>query len=224
MSPFVMHLVAPVASGIVVESVATSADPASTDPITPSLPSGITSGDLLVLAIRLATSGRAATTPTGWTLITSGFADNGLFAVFARDADGLEGSTVSVNLDGTAQYAANAYRISGAHGVASGVEGSTVYTDLAAPNPPSLTPSWGSAENLWLVFATSRRTDNAFTLPVNYTDLVDAETAPADTSTGDARLSSGRRLLTATSEDPAAFGETGTMNRSGAATVAIRPA
>ncbi len=84
-----------------------------------------------------------------WTLKTYGRQGSsvGSWWVFCREADGTEGSTVTVNLATSGRCTYRCWRLSGADGDVGGIafSGST-----ATPDPPELTPSWGAAENLSL--------------------------------------------------------------------------
>lgn len=85
------------------------------------LPSGITSGDLLLLWFTMdGVAGNTVATPSGWTLvvdsITATNSDKG--CLFSKVASGSEGSTVTVTSTGTAQSSACvALRITGASSV-----------------------------------------------------------------------------------------------------------
>jgi len=207
----------------------TSASVDNTGSVVASLPTGIVSGEVLLAAFRLV-GDRTVTTPTGWALVTEPDATmktNGALFIFARDADGAEGATVTFTLSAGATWVAHAFRFEGAFGVTGGVEATLAYDDTAEPNPPSITPAWGSAEDIVLAFGSTRRTDHDFTAPTSYADLLNVvANADASASTGDTRLVSARRTLTMATEDPGNFAKTGagTINRAQAATVAIRPA
>ena len=101
----------------VVEATATTSEGAAGTSHTVNLPSGITAGNLLVLAISgVQTS--PVTTPSGWTLHSDanlydpGF--HNLARIYWRIADGNEGSTLSMTSSADAAFGAVCYRISGA--------------------------------------------------------------------------------------------------------------
>lgn len=203
------------------------------------MPATVASGNLLVIFwTHRANGGATVATPTGWTALYANIgpassAGNG--SCFIRVADGTEGGT-NVNLVTSLLRTAVAqvYRIGSWFGSLAGVEAAaTAFTaSTNAPNPPSLSPSWGSAKTLW--FAHAAAADDDATLdagaanggfPVSYTNgtwtisgALAARGANLSCETGTAR-----RELEAASDDPGAFTlseQEGAM----AQTVAIRPA
>jgi hypothetical protein len=89
-------------------------------------PSGVTSGDLLVLCIGNSTTTRTITTPTGWTQIANvqdGFGSQ-RGAMYRRIADGSSDDTPTVSFGGTCDSAAFILRITGQH--------ATTYLDTSA--------------------------------------------------------------------------------------------
>lgn len=101
------------------------------------------------------------------------------------------------------------------------IQGGSASGDSSAANPPSLSPSWGSDDNLWIALAGhAASSDNAFSAaPTNYTGFVNTGTSSGGSA---ASIGSGTRNLTASSEDPGTFSVNN--NRWWAATtVAIRP-
>jgi hypothetical protein len=178
---------------------------------TVSLPASISSGDLLIVffsAYNGVPTSITATYPAGWTKLyenTSQPSDlhPSNFSAAYKTADGTEGSSISVTTGGVnAETAHISYRITGwdsnvppeAPAAASG--GSTT------PNPPSLTPSWGAADTLWLATAVSGfTTATVSSIPTNYTNNININSSPGSTL----RLASARRELNASSEDPGTF-------------------
>ena len=194
-------------------------------PIT--LPSGIQSGDLLLMFLGVDSSTDRLTN-TGWTRLATSFDNSEYKYLLGRIADGTEGSTVSFTLSGAEPAGANTYRITGARNglttseiaIAGPVE---VTTNTASADPPSLTPSWGAAENLW--FAICIINDSAIgavtAYPTNY-DLGQYSNINGSGG-GLGAVLSAARLLNAATEDPSAF--TWTTGRRGTAyTLAVRPA
>lgn len=184
------------------------------------LPSGIQSGDLLLIILAFQHNGGGDwNLPTGWTALYT--QDNGAGigqqVCYYREADGSEGATqtVTTNVVGRAGY--NSYRISGYQGAP---EAATTPDSGAStsPNPPSLTPSWGAAKTLWIATTSQDHNNQPSAIPTNYGDTINGT---GTTSVG-ATMSSCRRELEATNDNPGAF--TITSNRWVAATIAIRPA
>lgn len=202
---------------------------AQEDPALVAMPSGIVAGELLLFGIRIV-GDRVVTPPAGWTLIETPDATmqtNGALWLYAREATGSEGATISVDLSSSARWVANAYRIEGAHGVSGGIEAELAYEGVTLPDSPAITPSWGSAENLVIVFGSVRRTTMQHAAPSPYANQLDALGGlDASDSTSYTRLHSARRKATFTTETPGSwvYSGTGDPNRGQSATVAIRPA
>lgn len=182
------------------------------------LPSG--SGGLLVVIARIAGAvDQGWNTPAGWTKLLNSTDGTGGLAVFYRTADGTEPGTLTFTVTGGGGGALIAYRVIGT----AGIEGAV--TGINAGDPPALSPSWGSAECLWIAIDSTRRTDNTFSsLPTNYSNQVTAKSPTTSSSTNYAHVSAGTRLLTASSENPGAFGRSGTFNGTYAATLALKAA
>lgn len=119
------------------------------------MPASVSVGDLLVAVLSITTS-TAITTPSGWTSI---YSDTAAFATSAyyKVADGSEGGTTvnfvsaisSVISGQTHRVQASTY--SGVPEASARATGSNVN-----PDPPTMTPSWGALNTLWMaVFAMS---------------------------------------------------------------------
>lgn len=165
------------------------------------MPATVNSGDVLVCLF--GNDGTATvSTPGGW---SAGFSQDGggllRGSLFFKVADGSEGgTTVDFVTSASERAAALVYRVSGASGlVENGTAVSTGTT--ASPDPPSLAPSWGAKDTLWLVFLTMN-SGFTLTLPTNYTNsqTVDSGLGPAG-----CQITSGERELNTASEDPGAF-------------------
>jgi hypothetical protein len=184
---------------------------------TVNLPASIAAGDLLIVFFGYYTG--TVSTPGGWE--TMGTENNGTSvyqAIFYKTASGSEGSTLTVTTGSSTKSSHVSYRISGWTGTPE--KGSVATGTDSAPNPPSLTPSWGSAETLWIVNETNR--NNSFsTYPTNYSSN---QVRGGNTSTTSAtETSAATREVTASSENPGAYGLS-TSRYWLAQTVAIQPA
>jgi hypothetical protein len=169
------------------------------------LPSSIVSGDLLLIFFRFNTACNA--TITGWTRFSS-VANTVQWAAFSRLADGSEGATVTVATDVGVSIRANAYRVNKQG--SNTPEVATATGTSAAPDAPSLSPSWGAGNTLWIAGMASNSTWT--TDPANYTN---------GQSTASPLCRTCERDLIATSENPAAFA-TSASAAWVAATVAIK--
>ena len=187
------------------------------------LPATVPAGSRIVIEISVSSGGtNTMTAPSGFSVI-SGAAQasatcNG--SAFYKDADGSEGGTsVTVTLaSATTSHVAIAYCVTG-HDAATPPEAASTTGTSTTPNPPSLTPSWGSAENLWFAAYGSRINTTAVSgYPTNYT---------VSQASGVANIVSNAmaaRLLTASSEDPATFAVGGVSVNWYAVTIAVKPA
>lgn len=189
-----------------------STDTASFKAVT--LPSGIQSGDLLIMIFRPGND-ITSSPPSGWDEVASR-SDNGSTYIFKRIANGSEGSFVTVNLSSGARTPFITYRISG---WTEGVEASFVGSNTN--NPPSITASWGSKLNLFISVLTNRRTDSSVTAqPSGYDGFLTAAQA-SSALTSRARVSTAHLFAESASEDPAAFTTSGTIDNPHSATIVI---
>jgi len=129
------------------------------NPVPVSLPPGIVAGNMLLLHLNVTGSTNPTiTTPAGWTLLQSAAVGSGTRnAIFWKIASGSEGASVSITMNIPATWACGAMRITG-HDPATAPQMATVGEGAAGgaskkPNPPALTPSWGSKSTLWLASA-----------------------------------------------------------------------
>ena len=181
----------------------------------------LNSGDLAVL-LWMSHDGGAPTTPTGWTQIhTFAVGSVSHSRVYTRKADGGEGATVDVVTGTNAFAAAQVYRVTGWSGTLTDVEMSENDGASENPNSPSLTPTFGAADHVWLTVSHSIDDDETVTAyPTNYTDGVNTLSG-GGTNSGPA-VGSARRELNATSENPGTFTISGGETWA-AITIAIPP-
>lgn len=208
----------------------TKAATASSTSHTVTLPASIAAGELLMVffTARFASTPKTSgyTWPAGWTEIedeafdTSG--NSAKMGVAYRIADGSEGGTnITVTTAAASEGAYIAFRINNWHGTTPPEKGTAVTSSGGAtPDPPNLAPSWGAADNLWIVFA-ARNIAGGSTLvayPANYTSNQNDQ-ASATLVRGNVAT----RALNAASENPGAFsfssGQFEVVN-----TFAVRPA
>lgn len=196
---------------------------------TVTLPATIAAGDLLIVlfAFKPGTANEA-TFPAGWTQFfdVESVSGSAVKMVGAwRDADGAEGASITVTTSESTRMAFASYRISGADDPATNPpEAATaILNNTINPDPPSLTPTGGSKEYLWLAAFTSSQGRITSTLPTNYTDNVgDGSDTGTSAHMG---IGSGRRELHAASDDPGTFTTTGVgTEETVSAAIAIYPA
>lgn len=204
-------------------ATATSVSSSTTPSI--SLPSGIVAGNIILIFASIDTSSSTITTPSGFTQIATNTTPDKMY-IWAKVATGSEGTSISTTASIARDQGYVSYRISNAYGTidSTGIAVSTVVVASSGTtvNPASLTPSWGSANNLWIATCNMDGGDRDVTAyPTNYTlGQVTSGNTAGPTSTDVAACA---RILTASTEDPGAF----TFVRNGAFaayTLAVRPA
>ena len=176
-------------------------DTSSTSEHVYTLPGGISSGDLL-LVVTTTRNTRAFTYPDGWTqLFQTAYGSNMRMGAAYRVADGTEGSTITVTTnDGYSAYHAYVvYRITDYTGIPEVSEMETF--NNSSPDPPSLAPSWGTANTLWLALAGADYGTTVSSYPTDYTD----GDYWRGNSTSCATIMEAYREYSASSEDPDNF-------------------
>lgn len=161
------------------------------------LPTGITVGDRLIVGICGGSTLTSWTFPTGW----SEFLDSNGYGAAYRDADGTEGTTISVTPNGVATSTSWSARIQG-HDPATPPDAATptVSATTGTPNPPSLTPTYGAADTLWLAIVRWASSSTALSAsPTNYTTEIN------NTVSTSIRSAVASRALNAATEDPGTF-------------------
>lgn len=183
------------------------------------LPPGIEAGELLVVVATVrAGSARTISTPTGWTRLygVTGGGNLRQQAAFYRIANGSEGSVLALAASGSSRWATASFRI-GKH--SGQIEANTATGSSSNADPPSLSPSWGSAPTLWLAIVSDIANNSdppgwplGWSLPLRALNIYLGDVG--------VRHTSAVRRETASSVDPGAF----TLPTSGqwiAATIAI---
>ena len=202
----------------VVESTAvytSSGTAVTTAPIT--MPSNIITGNLLIMVVKLGAT-NTATTPTGWTLLSSR-SSTGSTYIYYKVSTGSEGSYVNLTPSASSHVSAITYRISNYEGTPEALFAGTNVND-----PPSLSTSWSSTKNLFIAACTTRQSNNAFTTaPTGYSNLVTIGD-PSSATTTHVRLATATKQVNAQTDDPAAFTTTGTLDNPQSATIAIKGA
>lgn len=183
--------------------------------LTASMPATVTAGQRLMMGVRFSSSG-AITMPAGWTLVASSTAAAPACAVFEKkSAAGTEGgTTVNVTGPSSSNFASFAVTVDGSD-TAAAAEGSGVAGGVSTtPDPPSVTPSWGAADTLWIAFQGNVSGSSVSAYPTNYT-LAQATAA---------RIGVAARQLNASSENPGTFTTGGGGTTWQAFTIAVKPA
>ena len=207
-----------------VAATAVSSDASGTTH-TVNLPASITSGDLLLAFFAFDDAGAdvIAGFPVDWTAIPNvsgavGPSRTAGLEGYYRVADGSEGSTISVTTDSTEATRSVTYRITGYSGTPEGAGFSPPTSGNNSPNPPSLAPSWGASDTLWIAVCANDGSPTVTGIPTNYTDGLHSQS----TNSGHCSVGTARREALTGTEDPGTF----TISASEqwrAATVAIQP-
>ncbi|HLF76000.1 MAG TPA: hypothetical protein VJB57_00780 [Dehalococcoidia bacterium] len=175
------------------------------------MPATVDAGDLLIMFVAHdADAAVAFDAVSGWTNLFDADADGtGRVGCWAKVAVGNEdGTNVTVSFSGTGNREAEAFvfRIQAGtygSGVIGDVEVTTAEGTSGTPDPPPLTASWGSADNLWIVFYCADN-DRALTAyPANFTS--NQVFAQISGVTGDQTIAAATRELVSTEVNPGAF-------------------
>lgn len=187
-------------------------------------PTNLASGNLILVMV---TRGTLTRTPsaTGFTLILA----SGQLCVLAKSSDGTETGTFTLSWTGATTAEWRLDRVTGWYGgtINSGAgsntsDGIEAVAALAAstttPDPPSVTPAWGSADDLiFAVLCNGGASPTTTGYPSGYGNTV--ETHAVNT------VARATKNVTASSEDPGTFTMSGASTSTAAvATIALRPA
>lgn len=204
---------------------ATSFNSSDTTSHTVSMPTTCASGKLL-LVLFTSNGTESVTWPGSWVEASQSSGVFQTMAVGYLQSTGAEaGGNITVTTGTVEQMRAVALCIDSAIPVATQPPETSTYNTVTTnqPDPPSLTPTGGAKDYLWIVFTAAE--NGALTIstwPTNYSSN-QIITQAGDTTTG--RSAMATRELNAASEDPGAFlwsGSTGLNSH--AVTIAIHPA
>jgi hypothetical protein len=176
------------------------------------LPTGIVSGDLLLLALRSA-GADTHSTPTGWTqlvLNNQSDASDDRTSLWYRKADGSEVSPLTVSGTASLKFACLSWRITGAADPAiQPPQVSSVATGTStSPNPGPLAPTGGTKMYLWIWLGGwegEQTSPPADPTPTNYGNKIGANSSNFGNTNTNCRLASVTRNSIASSEDPGSW-------------------
>lgn len=218
----------PTVVGTPTESNAT-ADDAS--PLTVSRPAGV-SGQLTI-AILAVDGIPSLTWPSGYNVIVteSEAGNDWTLSIAYRWEDGTEGTTFDVTSSASEKWAAIVYSISGAENPSTQAPEATQFEGAASttPDPPSITPTGGSKDYLFIVAVLQNgeeADDDTWcnSPPTNYTPSPPRQKSSdiAGVAGTNVSVCSAERALNAASDDPGTFSVD--LSRTyGAATIAVHP-
>lgn len=173
------------------------------------LPTGIVSGDLLLLELR-SNGADTHSTPTDWTALFlndgSDISDD-VTSLWYRVAAGTEGASVTVTATASLKFTSVSFRVSGHDSATAPVISTLVVGTSASPDPPALTPAGGAKDFLWLAMAAyeGEQTDPP-TFPTNYTlGQVAASSGAGGAIATNSRSAGAGSQLNAATEDPGIY-------------------
>jgi uncharacterized repeat protein (TIGR02543 family) len=192
-----------------------------------SMPENVTAGDLLLIIFT--NDGSATVTkPVEWRTLWNESTGSALRAGgYAKVAVGNEGSTTVNFVTSSAEQAvAQVYKIQNWYGTLDGIAvGSGVISTEASPggttaNPPSLTPSWGEADTLWIPIVHTSTGRTIVSGSSGYSSLIMTRSSE---TTASGQIGSMRLNANTATEDPGIFTFSSTGVTSVSQTVAIAP-
>ena len=186
------------------------------------LPASISSGNLLFAFSEVRNAG-TWTVPSGWVELDSqlGGSSVGELTIFYKIADGAEGATASWTASVGTSAVWQSVKVTDWHGTTI-PEASKASGDFTTnPNPPSLTPSWGAEDTLWIEVAGNAATADLTTdASTNYTGYALNTTSGGGAQ---AQVSSAHRNLNSSSENPDEMTNAGSIRYWASFTIAVRP-
>lgn len=193
------------------------------------LPSGIEANNLLVMFTG-ESAGAAVTPPTGWNAYSFVSATGGALHriyCFVKTATGSEGSTATITISSSRAINVQTFRITGQKvGMTTAELGATGLgvSSGSTINPPSVTPSWGALNNLYLVAAIRGiRGLSVSTWPTGYT--YDQRTiASSNTNSTNVTLAVCAKQAATSPEDPSSISFSSNSAGGASFVLAIRPA
>lgn len=176
------------------------------------LPSGIESGDLILILTDKGSTAATFNEKAGYTELVDENAGNGI-TMWVRDADGTEGATVTFTSSASTRSASIAFRITGAMKASEQKpELSTVATGTSVEaDPGKVEPTGGSKNYLWIAmcgYAGEEADDDTWanTPPTNFEPSPPLQKACGTVGTNlGGKIAAAYRGNTAASEDPGAF-------------------
>ena len=194
------------------------------------LPSGIQANDLLVM-YTADSVGSTITAPAGWSAYTHVSGTGGSLFLrmycFVKTATGSEGSTATITLSSSRPVNVQSLRITGQKVGLTTTELATASLGVGsteAINPPSVTPSWGALNNLFIVAAVrGKRNLTVSTWPTGYTYDQRVITSSNSNSTN-ATLAICAKQAAVSPEDPSDLTFSSSGSGGASFVLAVRPA
>ncbi|CAE7345100.1 unnamed protein product, partial [Symbiodinium pilosum] len=168
------------------------------------LPGTIAANDLLIV-VWANDGGNQNPALTGFTRLDSGAS---VHAVFAKKATGSEGATVAFTQDANEDVAAIAFRILAAEWTQDLADVEAAYSDT--DNPPSLTPTGGAADYLFIATAGNGAGATVSTWPTGYTANQNEHNTGGSSNNASVAFAT-KATTSATSDDPSTWAWDETM-------------
>lgn len=213
----------------VVASTSSGVDASATANHSVALPSDFASGDIVIIGF-VNRSEDEPTFPAGWDFLAD--YGEGCASVIGglikyRRIDGTESSPITITTPTSVRAAYWAYRITGAHATTAPQAATQVISNCVAstaPDPGSLTASWGSDDNLFISATSYRDGGTGITVSAYSTNYADNQINAHGATPGTAvAVGVSSRNLAGATDNPGAFTITATAYWS-ANTVVVRPA
>lgn len=174
------------------------------------LPASIAAGDLLLLVLGKGSTAATINAHADWTELLDENAATGFYIAY-RWATGSEGATTTLTSSANTRSATIAYRISGAENPATQPPeiGTTATGSSTTPDPPSVTPTGGAKDYLWLAALTrggEEADDDTWVsaAPSGFTGLLQKACGTVGTNLA-GMVATAQRAENAASKDPATF-------------------
>lgn len=177
------------------------------------MPDGSNVTDYGIVAVVQGNTSGTITWPAGWTNIGTNTDSGTGYRFEARyhlvtGSEGWDGTDDSISLSHSSSDIVAVVWTFSSHGIATSAPaiGTFPTGDSVSPDPPNLTPAWGSDENYWICgYANNDHLTPSY--PTNYTlDNISSTRGSLGTMGG---AGFAARILTATSENPGAFTDNG---------------
>jgi hypothetical protein len=184
------------------------------------MPAGIQAGDLILVVMCRDTQLGIGSGANGFSPITGndgGAAGSYGIGWYYKVADGGETGTITITTIVSDRWGTNCYVLRGWGALPEEGAWSTPGSSVS-PNPPSLTPSWGSADVIWIEAAAIDAQGRTLTPSSGYGNTIQ----PPASGTGGLSMATARKTSTASSEDPAAVTWSSTAAVSSAMVLGIR--
>lgn len=195
-------------------SITTNADPGGDTNHTHALPA-ISAGDRVIVQF-VYDSSSAPVGPSGWILLNRASQSSHSSQWYYRDVDGSEGASITWTSASTVESVAVFHRIQAGTFDPSSAPAIAVFNlNTANIDPPILTPSWGAADNLWIVSCSREATTNVTSYPYPNGNVAERQDNSCAATCW--------QKQNVASLDPPAFAAASSAN-STAATIAVRPA